>query len=64
MAKLSHLNQRGEAHMVDVGDKPVSHRVAIAEGTIHMQPQTLDRYRTADAGYVDKDGFVFVMFVI
>ena len=28
--------------MVDVGDKPVSHRVAIAEGTIHMQPQTLD----------------------
>ena len=28
--------------MVDVGDKPVSHRVAVAEGTIHMQPETLD----------------------
>ena len=28
--------------MVDVGDKPVSHRIAIAEGTIHMQPETLD----------------------
>ena len=42
MAKLTHFNQQGEAHMVDVGDKPVSHRVAIAEGTIHMQPETLD----------------------
>ena len=28
--------------MVDVGNKPVSHRVAVAEGTIHMQPETLD----------------------
>ena len=28
--------------MVDVGDKPVSHRIAVAEGTIHMQPETLD----------------------
>lgn len=42
MAKLTHFNQSGEAHMVDVGEKPVSHRVAVAEGTIHMQPETLD----------------------
>ena len=42
MAKLTHFNQQGEAHMLDVGDKPVSHRVAVAEGTIHMQPETLD----------------------
>lgn len=28
--------------MVNVGDKPVSHRIAVAEGTIHMQPGTLD----------------------
>ena len=28
--------------MVDVGDKPVSHRVAVAGGTIHMQTETLD----------------------
>ena len=42
MAKLTHFNQQGEAHMVDVGDKPVSHRVAVAEGTIHMQAETLD----------------------
>lgn len=42
MAKLTHFNQQGEAHMVDVGDKPVAHRVAVAEGMIHMRPDTLD----------------------
>ena len=41
MAKLTHFNRQGEAHMVDVGDKPVSHRTAIAAGSIHMQPETL-----------------------
>ncbi|MDS4068941.1 MAG: cyclic pyranopterin monophosphate synthase MoaC [Candidatus Competibacter sp.] len=43
MAELSHFNAAGEAHMVDVGDKDVTRRVAIAEGWIHMQPATLDR---------------------
>lgn len=38
---LNHLNQRGEVHMVDVGDKPVSLRRAVAEGWIAMQPTTL-----------------------
>ena len=42
MAKLTHFNQQGEAHMVDVGDKPVSQRIAVAEGMIHMQPETLN----------------------
>ncbi len=42
MAKLTHLNQKGEAHMVDVGGKPVSHRIAVAEGSIRMKPETLD----------------------
>ncbi len=41
MSKLTHLNEAGEAHMVDVGDKPVTHRIAVAEGRIRMQPQTL-----------------------
>ncbi|MFQ5993874.1 MAG: cyclic pyranopterin monophosphate synthase MoaC [Acidiferrobacterales bacterium] len=41
MGKLTHLNEAGEAHMVDVGDKTVSHRVAVAEGRIQMQPATL-----------------------
>lgn len=41
MSGLTHFNREGEAHMVDVGEKAITHRVAIAEGTIHMQPQTL-----------------------
>ncbi|MBB3142035.1 cyclic pyranopterin monophosphate synthase MoaC [Halomonas organivorans] len=38
---LTHLNARGEAHMVDVGDKPETHREASASGVIHMQHATL-----------------------
>ena len=41
VTKLTHFNQQGEAHMVNVGDKPVSHRIAVADGRIHMQPETL-----------------------
>ncbi|MGH6635704.1 MAG: cyclic pyranopterin monophosphate synthase MoaC [Gammaproteobacteria bacterium] len=41
MAELSHFNRRGEAHMVDVGDKPVTHRLAKAEGRILMRQETL-----------------------
>lgn len=42
MNKLSHFNNRGEAHMVDVGDKPATHRIAIASGSIAMQAETLE----------------------
>ncbi|SHF13319.1 cyclic pyranopterin phosphate synthase [Modicisalibacter ilicicola DSM 19980] len=38
---LTHLNSRGEAHMVDVGDKTETRREAVAGGRIHMRPQTL-----------------------
>ncbi|HKQ29766.1 MAG TPA: cyclic pyranopterin monophosphate synthase MoaC, partial [Burkholderiales bacterium] len=41
MTKLTHLNAQGEAHMVDVGDKPITAREAVAEGWIRMQPATL-----------------------
>ncbi len=41
MNDLTHFNQRGEAHMVDVGDKSVTHRVAVASGQISMLPETL-----------------------
>jgi cyclic pyranopterin phosphate synthase len=41
MAELTHLNARGEAHMVDVGDKAVTERIAVAEGTVRMRPETL-----------------------
>ena len=42
MSDFNHLNQRGEVHMVDVGDKAASQRRAVAEGWIRMQPATLD----------------------
>ena len=38
---LTHFNEEGRAHMVDVGDKNVSERTAIATGVIHMKPETL-----------------------
>jgi cyclic pyranopterin phosphate synthase len=41
MDRLTHFNEGGDAHMVDVGGKPPTHRVAIAEGTIRMRPATL-----------------------
>jgi len=40
--KLTHFNASGDAHMVDVGDKQTTRRVAVARGVIDMQPQTLD----------------------
>ncbi|MGM0521100.1 MAG: cyclic pyranopterin monophosphate synthase MoaC [Pseudomonadota bacterium] len=39
--QLTHLNARGEANMVDVGDKQTTRREAVATGRIMMQPQTL-----------------------
>jgi cyclic pyranopterin monophosphate synthase len=38
---FTHFNQSGEAHMVDVGAKEISERIAITEGFIQMQPETL-----------------------
>lgn len=39
--KLTHLDEHGAAHMVDVAGKPVTHRRAVAEGFVRMQPETL-----------------------
>ncbi len=41
-ARLSHLNDKGDARMVDVSDKTVTARTAIAEGFVSMAPKTLD----------------------
>jgi len=41
MSELTHFNSAGDAHMVDVGDKNVTKRTAVAEGRITMQPETL-----------------------
>jgi len=37
---LTHFDAQGQAHMVDVGEKASTHRVAVAEGSIHMRPET------------------------
>ena len=41
MSELTHFNVSGEAHMVDVGSKERTHRVAVTEGRIEMRPETL-----------------------
>ena len=51
MTRLTHFDANGQAHMVDVGDKPSTHRVAIASGSIRMLPATLETIR---AGNVTK----------
>jgi cyclic pyranopterin phosphate synthase len=41
--KLTHFDAQGQAHMVDVGEKAETRRVAVATGTISMLPSTLER---------------------
>src|SRR5690606_12031739 len=41
MATLTHLDEQGRARMVDVGDKAVTSRTAIADAIVAMQPETL-----------------------
>lgn len=38
---LTHFDASGQAHMVDVGAKQETHRIAVASGTIRMKPETL-----------------------
>lgn len=40
MSELTHFDASGNAHMVDVGDKAVTHRIAVASGVIRMLPDT------------------------
>jgi cyclic pyranopterin phosphate synthase len=48
MAELTHFNEHGQAHMVDVGAKDQTHRVAVTEGRILMQAETLARIMAGD----------------
>ena len=49
MNPLSHLDEKGNARMVDVGGKPASQRIAIASGRITMAPAALAAIRSGDA---------------
>jgi cyclic pyranopterin phosphate synthase len=46
--QLTHFNAQGQAHMVDVGEKNFTHRIAVAEGCIAMQPRTLEKILQGD----------------
>jgi len=48
MSDLTHFNTRGEAHMVDVGEKNQTHRTAICEGRITMKASTLEKILHGD----------------
>ena len=41
MSKFTHFDQQGNAHMVDVGGKQITHRIAVACGDITMRRETL-----------------------
>lgn len=47
--KLSHFDESGQAHMVDVSDKAVTARMAVAEGHVKMAPETLALVEAGDA---------------
>jgi cyclic pyranopterin phosphate synthase len=49
MSKLSHIDDKGQARMVDVSDKAVTDRRAVAEGFIRMQPETLALVEAGEA---------------
>ena len=42
MSELTHFDEAGQAHMVNVGEKSETHRIAVACGRIHMQPATFE----------------------
>ena len=46
--ELSHLDEAGEVHMVDVGEKQVTDREAVAEGVVVMSPELAERFFTGD----------------
>lgn len=49
--RLTHFDDSGKAHMVNVGDKAHTHRIAIASGKIHMRRET---FATIQSGSADK----------
>ncbi len=53
MPDLTHFDANGKAHMVNVGEKPVTDRVAVACGEIRMAAATLDRIREGGFGKGD-----------
>ena len=51
--RLTHLDAGGRAHMVDVAEKSVTHRIAVARGEVQMKPATLELIRSGGAAKGD-----------
>ncbi len=49
MSSLTHFDNQGQAHMVDIGNKSDTERIAIAQGSIRMKPETLQLIMQGDA---------------
>ena len=48
MTKLTHLDEKGRVSMVDVSDKPITSRRAVAEGIVRMSRETFNRVQSGD----------------
>lgn len=46
MSELTHFNEQGRAKMVDVTEKALTHRTAVAAGEVHMSPETLEKIKS------------------
>ena len=55
MSDLTHFDESGASRMVDVGEKPITRRVAVAEAIVTMRPETLELIR--DGGMAKGDVF-------
>jgi cyclic pyranopterin phosphate synthase len=53
MSELTHFDDSGASRMVDVGEKPITRRVAVAEAVVSMQPETLQLIRGGSVGKGD-----------
>ncbi len=60
MSQLTHFDSTGQAHMVDVGAKADTHRVAVAAGRIRMLPATFELVATGSAKKGDVIGIARV----
>ena len=64
MTQLTHFDAQGQAHMVDVGGKSATRRVAVASGRIVMLPATLDIIRRGSASKGDVLGIARVAAIL
>ncbi|MDY0004750.1 MAG: cyclic pyranopterin monophosphate synthase MoaC [Polyangia bacterium] len=53
MGELTHLDERGQARMVDVGDKPETSRMAVASAAVHTRPDVIEAIRAGSAAKGD-----------